>query len=75
MKTEFNKHHINLLIINEIMVILSDEYNQVCFYDIMIYSHHTEGVQQNFSHVYLNHTVYIPLQYLLFFPYNDSDWT
>ena len=73
MKIKSDEHHINLFIINEITVILSDEYNQICFYNIIIYFCHTENAQYDFSHIYLNHVVYIPLQYSLLFSHDDSD--
>ena len=60
-KTEFDKHYINLLIVNEIMIILLNKYNQICFCNIIIYSHHIRNVQYNFLYVYFNYTVYIPL--------------
>ena len=59
MKTEFDKHHINLPTVNEIAVILSDEYNQICFYNIVICSYHTESAQQSFSHIHSNHIIYM----------------
>ena len=75
MKTEFDECHINLLTVNEMMVILSDEYNQLCFCDIVICSHYIKNVQYGFLCVYFSHTAYIPLQYPLFFSYDDSGWT
>ena len=57
------------------MIILSNEYNQICFHDIVICSYHTEDAQQGFSHVHPSYTAYMPLQYLLLFPYSDSGWT
>ena len=44
-KTKFNEHYINLLTVNKMAVILSDEYNQLCFCDIVICSHYTENAQ------------------------------
>ena len=64
---------INLLIANEMTVILPDEYDQVCFCDIVICSHHIRGTQYDFSHIHLSHVAYIPLQYSLLFSHNDSD--
>ena len=43
MKIKSDEHHINLPTANEMVVILPDEYDQVCFYDIVICSYHTEG--------------------------------
>ena len=48
MKAKSDKHHINLLIINKMIVILSDEYDQLCFYDIVICSYHIKGTQHDF---------------------------
>ena len=66
-KTEFNECHINLLTVNEIIIILSNKYNQLCFYNIVICFHHIRNAQYGFSYVYFNHAVYISLQYSLFF--------
>ena len=35
-KEESNQHHINLLTVSEMTVILSDEYNEIYFCDIII---------------------------------------
>ena len=75
MKAESNECHTNLLTANEMMVILPNEYDQACFCDIVICSHHTEGAQQGFSHVHFSHATYIPLQYPLLFSYSDPGWT
>ena len=72
-KTEFNEYHINLLIINKIMIILLNKYNQFCFYNIIICFCYTEDIQYNFLYVHFSYTVYMPFQYSLFFLYNDSD--
>ena len=74
MKVKSDECYINLLIINEIAVILSDKYDQICFYNIVICFCHTEGAQQGFSYIYSNYAIYIPLQYPLLFSYNDSGW-
>ena len=70
-KTESDECCTNLPTANEMMVILSDEYNQACFCDIVIYSYHTEDAQQGFSHVHLSHITYMSLQYLFLFLYGD----
>ena len=46
---------INLLTANEIMIILLNEYNQFCFYNIVICFCHTEDAQHDFSCVYFNY--------------------
>ena len=74
-KAESDEHHTNLPTANEMAVILPDEYDQPCFCDIVICSHHTRGAQHGFSHVHPSHAVYMPLQYPLLFPYGDSGWT
>ena len=75
MKTESDEHHINLLTVNEMMIILSDEYDQLCFCDIVICSHHIRNAQHDFSYVYSSHTAYMLLQYSFLFSYGDSGWT
>ena len=74
-KTEFDECYINLPTVNKMAVILSNKYNQLYFYDIIICFYHIRDIQYNFSHVYLSYTVYISLQYSLFFLYDNSDWT
>ena len=74
MEAESDEHHINLLTINKMAVILSDEYDQLCFCDIVICFCHTEGTQHGFSHIHFSYAAYMPLQYSLLFPYDDSDW-
>ena len=71
-KAESDEHHTNLPTVNEMAVILSDEYNQFCFYDIVICSHHIKDTQHNFLYIHFSHIAYISLQYS-FFLYNDSD--
>ena len=72
MKTESDECHINLPTVNEMMIILLNEYNQLYFYDIVICFCHIRGAQYDFSCVHFSHAVYIPLQYPLLFLYNDS---
>ena len=72
MKVEFKECCINLPTVNEMVIILSDEYNQLCFHNIVICSCHTEGAQHGFSCVHLSHAAYMPFQYPLFFSHSDS---
>ena len=74
MKTESDECHTNLPTANEMAVILPDEYDQVCFCDIVICSCHTEGAQHGFSHVHSSHAAYMPLQYPLLFPHDNPGW-
>ena len=74
-KAGSDEHCTNLLIINEMVIILPDEYNWLCFCDIVICFCHTRGTQHGFSHIHFSHAVYMPLQYPLLFPYDDSGWT
>ena len=73
MKAEFDEHCINLPTVNEMVIILSDKYNQLHFCDIVICSCHIKGTQHDFSHIHLNHAAYILFQYSLLFSYNDSN--
>ena len=74
-KTESDECCINLSTVNEMAVILSDEYDQLCFCNIMICSHHTGGAQHDFSYVHFSHAAYMLFQYSLLFSYDDSGWT
>ena len=72
-KTEFNECYINLPTTNEMMIILLNEYNQLCFCDIMICFYHIRDAQYGFLCIHFSHTAYISLQYSLLFLYDDSD--
>ena len=74
-KEDSNQHHINLFTVNELAVILSDEYNKACFQDIVISLHQIGDEQHCFSHVHLNYATYMPLQYPLLFPHDNLGWT
>ena len=58
-KIKSDEHYINLPTVNEMIAILLNEYNQLCFYNIMICFHYTEDIQYNFSYIYFNYTAYI----------------
>ena len=72
-KAESDECCTNLSTVNEMVVILSDEYDQLCFHDIVICSHHIRDAQYDFSHIHFSYAAYMPLQYPLLFLYDDSD--
>ena len=72
-KIKSDEYHINLFTANKIAVILSDKYNQLCFYNIIICFCHIKDIQYNFSYIYFSYATYMFLQYSLFFSYNNSD--
>ena len=67
MKTKFDECCINLFTVNKMAVILPDEYNQLCFYNIVICFYHIKNIQYNFSYIHFSYTVYMLFQYSLFF--------
>ena len=67
--------HMNLLTANELAVILPDEYDKACFQNIVISPCQSGDGQHCFSYVHPSHAVYIPLQYPLLFPHDNSGWT
>ena len=74
-KEDSDQCYINLLTINELAVILPDEYDKACFWDIVISPCQSEDGQHCFSCVHPSYAAYMPLQYPLLFPHDNSSWT
>jgi hypothetical protein len=65
----------NLPTTDEVSMILPDEYGRGGFRDIVLAERLNGGVQSNgFSIINSNHASYLPLHYVLLFPYGDPGW-
>jgi hypothetical protein len=64
----------NLLISNEVAVIILDEYSNTGFRDIMLAERGTPNKPPRYFRINLAHAVYIPLYYVLLFPYGNTSW-
>ena len=64
----------NLLTIDEVAIILPDEYKQCRFYDIVLAYRNPEKNNNQYHTISSNSATYILLHYLLFFPYGDLEW-
>ena len=69
-----NYYYKNLLISNEVAIIILDEYNNTSFCDIMLIEHYTPNKQPRYYYINLTHAVYMPLYYILLFPYSNTGW-
>lgn len=64
----------NLPTIEEVAIIIPDEYNQSEFRDIFwVYCHHENNSNQYYT-ISSNLAAYMPLHYVLFFPKGDPGW-
>ena len=64
----------NLLISNKVAVIIPDEYSNASFRDIMLIERYTPNKRPRYYYINLMHAVYIPLYYILLFPYGNTGW-
>ena len=62
----------NLLMSNKVAVIILDEYGNASFRDIMLTERYTPNKQPRYRRINLTHTVYMPLYYVLLFPYGNT---
>ena len=62
----------NLLISNKVAVIILDEYGNASFRDIMLIDRYTPNKQPRYYRINLAHTAYMPLHYVLLFPYSNT---
>jgi hypothetical protein len=69
-----NRYYKNLLISNEVAVIILDKYSNASFRNIMLIERYTPNKQPRYYYINLTHTVYIPLHYILLFPYGNTGW-
>ena len=64
----------NLPTIEEVAIIIPDEYNQAGFRDIVLAYRHPENNNTQYHNVSSNSAAYMPLHYVLFFPIGDLGW-
>jgi hypothetical protein len=69
-----NRYYKNLLISNEVAVIILDKYSNASFRNIMLIERYTPNKQPRYYYINLTYTVYIPLHYILLFPYGNTGW-
>ena len=64
----------NLLISDKVAVIIPDEYGNASFRNIMLMERYTPNKQPRYYCINLTHAVYMPLYYILLFPYSNTSW-
>jgi len=64
----------NLLISNKVAIIILDEYGNASFYNIVLVECYTPNKQPRYCCINLTHAIYMPLYYILLFPYGDTGW-
>ena len=64
----------NLPTIEEVAIIIPDEYDQAGFRDIVLAYRHPENNNNQYHTVSSNSAAYMPLHYVLFFPSGDPGW-
>ena len=67
-----NWRYKNLLISNKVAVIILDEYGDASFRDIVLIERYIPNKPLRYYHINLAHAVYIPLHYVLLFPYSNT---
>ncbi len=61
----------NFPIVDEVVIIISDEEGEVNFRDLVFVKYFANGSIRRFHQVNLYHSIYLSLAYLLMFPEND----
>jgi hypothetical protein len=64
----------NLLISNKVAVIILDEYSNASFRDIILIERNIPNKPLWYCRISLAHAAYIPLYYVLLFPYGNTSW-
>jgi hypothetical protein len=67
-----NRRYKNLLISNKVAVIIPDEYSNASFRDIILMERNIPNKPLQYCRINLAHAVYMPLHYMLLFPYGDT---
>ena len=62
----------NLLISNKVAVIIPDEYSNASFRDIILMERYAPNKQPRYRRINLTHAAYMPLYYVLLFPYGNT---
>lgn len=66
-----DRHHSNLPTIDEVAIVIPDEYNQGELRDIVLAYRNPENDTYQYHNISSNLAAYIPLHYILFFPCGD----
>ena len=67
-----NYYRENLLTSNKVAVIIPDEYGNTSFRDIILAERYAPNKQPRYYRINLTHAAYIPLHYVLLFPYGNT---
>ena len=69
-----NRYYKNLLTSDKVAVIIPDKYSNTSFRNIILIERYTPNKQPRYYYINLTHAVYIPLYYILLFPYSNTGW-
>ena len=64
----------NLLTSDKVAIIIPDKYGNASFRNIMLIERYTPNKQPRYYYINPTHTAYIPLYYVLLFPYSNTSW-
>jgi hypothetical protein len=67
-----NRRCKNLLISNKVAVIIPDEYGNASFRDIILAERYAPNKRPRYCRINLTYAAYIPLHYVLLFPYSNT---
>jgi hypothetical protein len=70
-KSSVDRHYKNLLTSNEVMAIILNEYMDVSYYNLVLIVYKVSYERPQIRTVNVIHVIYMPLHYILLFPYND----
>ena len=74
MKTSLNKRHYNFFTINEMIVIISNEWKNVCECDIMLTKRFNDFENLRMRWINQNYTTYMSLHYVLLFAHDELNF-
>jgi hypothetical protein len=57
-----------------VAVIIPDEYGDASFRDIVLAERYTPNKRLRYCRINLTHAAYMPLYYVLLFPYSNTGW-
>ena len=69
-----NYYYKNLLTSDKVAVIILDKYSNTSFRNIILTERYTPNKQPRYCRINLTHAVYMPLHYILLFPYGNASW-
>jgi hypothetical protein len=67
-----NCRYKNLLISDKVAIIIPDKYGDTGFCDIVLTERYIPNKPLQYYRISLAHAVYIPLHYILLFPYSNT---